>query len=664
MAGAGFQCLEAKGLFVFLAAFLTLILSLCSAANSQPVTIGVSGNNLDVLVSRFVAEATALSPGLQIRVSPTPRPAASVLNDLHAGALGLAIVPLTALRIPSGDALTQPWLYPDAQAVSQTLRSEAAALMSTDIERTGIYAVAYWHTAFSRFARVSPAPSLDSIRGSRVVVGPPGSQAAKVVTELGGNPVIFPSGEVATALLTGAIDSAVVPVDSQFEASRYVDVLRGFVAQPYQPVVTVVLVNKAVWNQLSFEAQLALSDAAKATASVATDMVVAQEGRFRPTVEGSGGMVAVLSSEELNAAQLASTRAWEQENRGGAGFQDQLATALVAARAPAPVAAAGNLPQVEHTVFFVTSRVLENRQDPRLAFSSKGELNRLSFGSAKVTLKSGRRHDSDLDKFSTVDSITHYSGVQEFAAALDAPREDLTLFIHGYYNLFTQAISRGAAIKQDMGVPGPVLVFSWPSEAGLLAYGADEAAIDIARENVRTFIETLDRTISLSRVSVVAHSLGARLLATYVDWADGRVELLQRPKFKHIVLPAADITTDSFRLVHGKLGRAAQKITIYTSENDNALNLSKKIHSKVPVGRPDKADELLILPGMESIDASDVDKSVSFVPFDLKSRHSYVFDKTGGMKDLSQLLAGHAPAARAGLTQQRRNADVYWKLSP
>ena len=214
MTGARFQFLRARNLLVSLTTFSALSLSVCSPTNSQPVTIGVSGNNLDVIVSRFVSEATALSPGLQLRVLWNVSSPTSVLADVRSGALGLAIVPLAALRIPSADALTQPWLYPDAEAVSQALRSEAAALTSAEIEKTGIYAVAYWQTAFSRFARSRPIPSIDGIRGSKVVVGPPGSQAAKVVAELRGNPVILPGGEVATALERGSVDSAVVPVDS------------------------------------------------------------------------------------------------------------------------------------------------------------------------------------------------------------------------------------------------------------------------------------------------------------------------------------------------------------------------------------------------------------------------------------------------------------------
>jgi esterase/lipase superfamily enzyme len=172
----------------------------------------------------------------------------------------------------------------------------------------------------------------------------------------------------------------------------------------------------------------------------------------------------------------------------------------------------------------------------------------------------------------------------------------------------------------------------------------------------------LDRAVSRDRLSIVAHSMGSRLVVNYFDWADGRPELAQAGRLTNLILAASDVALDYFTIHKEKLADAAARVTIYASAHDRALYVSEKLHQGPRLGRA-TPDKLFLDRRMDTVDASSLDKPL--IPgFDLSTeiRHSYMFAKERGVGELKQVLVGREPTARVFLSRHERGERIYWTI--
>ena len=66
-------------------------------------------------------------------------------------------------------------------------------------------------------------------------------------------------------------------------------------------------------------------------------------------------------------------------------------------------------------------------------------------------------------------------------------RHEALLFVHGFNVTFEDAIRRAAQISYDLAFDGPTVVFSWPSQGGMLPldYRRDERNAELSADNLR-----------------------------------------------------------------------------------------------------------------------------------------------------------------------------------
>jgi hypothetical protein len=96
------------------------------------------------------------------------------------------------------------------------------------------------------------------------------------------------------------------------------------------------------------------------------------------------------------------------------------------------------------------------------------------------------------------------------------------------------------------------------------------------------------------------------------------------------------------------LQRLAARITLYESSKDKALVASKKIHGNARAGEP-----LLIIPGLDTIDASSID--TDFLG------HSYFSDNWPLLSDIHSLLfTDELASQRFGLTKFENKDGKYY----
>jgi esterase/lipase superfamily enzyme len=93
----------------------------------------------------------------------------------------------------------------------------------------------------------------------------------------------------------------------------------------------------------------------------------------------------------------------------------------------------------------------------------------------------------------------------------------------------------------------------------------------------------------------------------------------------HLVLAAPDIDADTFKELAAAFQKLSGRVTLYESSKDKALQASRKVH-----GNPRAGEPLLIIPGMDTIDASASD--TDFLA------HSYFSDNWPLLSDIHSLL--------------------------
>lgn len=227
------------------------------------------------------------------------------------------------------------------------------------------------------------------------------------------------------------------------------------------------------------------------------------------------------------------------------------------------------------------------------------------------------------------------------------------VFIHGFNVGFDDAAKRTAQIAYDLNFDGVPIFFSWPSRnsASLTAYEADERNIELSEGTIKRFLIDVLSDTQISNLFVIGHSMGTRGLAKAV----GAIAL-ENPealkKMKAIILAAPDIDTELFkREIAPKLLRAERNITLYASSNDRALSASQRLHGYPRAG--DSGTGLVLLKGMDTIDASNVDTSLL--------GHSYYGDVRTIIDDMHYLIQQSLPVdQRAGLSSIGREPNRYW----
>ena len=241
-----------------------------------------------------------------------------------------------------------------------------------------------------------------------------------------------------------------------------------------------------------------------------------------------------------------------------------------------------------------------------------------------------------------------FATLRDVVAGSDA--QDAFVFVHGYNVTFEEALLRTAQIAYDLKFRGAPICFSWPSQGGVAEYTVDEANVRWATSHLERFLLALKARSGAARIHLIAHSMGNRALTETLQ----RLRATLKPGqtlFHEIVLAAPDVDADTFRDdLAPALLPTANRVTLYASSRDAALQLSRKVHGYPRAG--EAGDGLVVVPGLETVDVSEVSGS-----------HSYIGNNGRVLDDLGALLLRRAKrAAGPGLVAQVLRGLPYWRL--
>jgi esterase/lipase superfamily enzyme len=251
-----------------------------------------------------------------------------------------------------------------------------------------------------------------------------------------------------------------------------------------------------------------------------------------------------------------------------------------------------------------------------------------------------------LWKTTSIEEEAFYEKVR--ASVAQSEMKDAFVFIHGYNVSFEDAARRTGQFAYDLKFVGAPIFYSWPSNGSFADYIKDENNIIWSTPHFETFLDSLSQRIGAERIHIIAHSMGNRAVCEALRALsyDPNLQL----KLTHLVLAAPDIDAGTFSELAATLQKHSARVTLYESSNDKALMASKKLH-----GNPRAGEPLLVMAGMDTIDASAVD--TDFLG------HSYWCEEWVVMSDIHSMLDTDQPAARRfGLTPKENAAGEYFEF--
>jgi esterase/lipase superfamily enzyme len=183
---------------------------------------------------------------------------------------------------------------------------------------------------------------------------------------------------------------------------------------------------------------------------------------------------------------------------------------------------------------------------------------------------------SDGWSVKSVDRLDTGAGAAQ-AFAQTALGRDVLIYVHGYRESFESAAVGAAMLSSGIGFRGASALFTWPSAASTFDYGYDRESALWSRDAFEDLLRALAATQSGGRINIVAHSMGTLLTLETLRMLRADAGEAAMSRIGAVVLAAPDIDIDLFTNGIERLGSDAKKITVISSTNDRALDISSRL---------------------------------------------------------------------------------------
>ncbi len=308
-------------------------------------------------------------------------------------------------------------------------------------------------------------------------------------------------------------------------------------------------------------------------------------------------------------------------------------------------------------IYYATDRARSGKSRPARFYGS-GRANGLDFGIAEVTIPNTHvagaleapsvwrlefspnpaKHVM-LQSITPVEKNSFFSSMRAELAQSGA--NDAFVFVHGYNVSFDAAAKRTAQLAFDMNFKGLPVLYSWPSKGATIGYIPDTAVVRLSGRRLTDFLEELVEQSGATTVHVVAHSMGNRAVTDALELMALRKAPLTKPVFDQIIFAAPDVDKGLFAEMLPTIRPLANRLTLYASEKDWALEASRKLHGSQPRAGQGGDDALA------HVDIDTIDMSILG---DDMLAHSYVANDQSAILDISMLFWRNLdPQKRCGL---------------
>lgn len=154
------------------------------------------------------------------------------------------------------------------------------------------------------------------------------------------------------------------------------------------------------------------------------------------------------------------------------------------------------------------------------------------------------------------------------------------IFVHGFNNRYEDAVYRFAQIVHDSRADVAPILFTWPSRGNVLDYAYDRESTNYSRTQLEEVLRRAAQDPMVGDITIMAHSMGSWLVVEALRQMairDGRVA----PKISNVVLASPDIDVQVFRKQWLEQGPQRPQLTLFVSQDDKALDMSRLIGGDV-----------------------------------------------------------------------------------
>ena len=321
-------------------------------------------------------------------------------------------------------------------------------------------------------------------------------------------------------------------------------------------------------------------------------------------------------------------------------------------------------------VYFGTNRNKTNEDNVNLYFGN--ELDKLQYGSCIINIPKEHTQgkierpskilwlwslSENDEKHITLKKIEEKSEDDFYKWIKDnlpkTEQKSALLFIHGFNTSFAEAAWRTGQIAYDTPFNDLTGFFSWPSSGNKIDYFRDIENADASILHLQKFIEDFIIKTEVKKMHIIAHSMGNRLITCALN------NLVNKTSFKpylkiidQIVLAAPDLDQDVFsNTILPTFKNIGFKRTLYASDKDEALNLSKTLRiGKARLGQG--GEDIFVSEGIDSIDASNVMSE--------GNHHSYIFETKELLMDMNILFEDGWEPKKRRLIDKPKKGLLFW----
>ncbi|MFM0716705.1 alpha/beta hydrolase [Paraburkholderia strydomiana] len=501
------------------------------------------------------------------------------------------------------------------------------------LNRLGIHVMAFWTGDTSIIVSSARIERMSDFKGLAVHV--PESFSSQIfVSENGGKAV--PSAESTRLNL---LNSPSTPVAVQVPLDRYVlsdhimhkNVLLS--GSTFNPVV--VATPEKAWDSLPAVRRSQLEGLIRDVTEAERNDALELANHDIQQLKQQGKNIA-----ELSAAELAAFNQKARQQASVSKAVQAFANASQDVRQASVAQATGTNSSPYAHVLFVTNRNFDDR------FSTSAAGKNLSYGAADVELAYASPNPVVEGANRLIRYLTSGGGVRVdwknvsstpisdsfFNVATQVPTKAPLVFVHGFANDFKDALQGAAWIEWNS--KRPVIVFSWPSIGHVTvdAYHKDQHTADNSEDMLAQFLGQLRKGDDKETdIDIVVHSMGARLLLGALEKIESSDAKAKPPKFRQLLLVAPDVPQAQLHREWPELHKYFKNVgTLYSSDHDRALILSKKFLNVRAVPRAGLAPPVEVEQKIESVFVGDDEFSVT--------GHSYLTANGPAATDIMELL--------------------------
>jgi esterase/lipase superfamily enzyme len=253
-----------------------------------------------------------------------------------------------------------------------------------------------------------------------------------------------------------------------------------------------------------------------------------------------------------------------------------------------------------------------------------------------------------LTKPNSVSADSLSADIRQALMSQEPDERQVLIYLHGFNTTYKEAAQRAASIGYQLKIPTTAF-FSWPSQGGMLKYLTDKDMAQLSEDSIADFILQIAEQSQATKVHLIAHSMGNYALLGAMYRPKMQQAIRDGLRFGQIILAAPDVDTARFRKDAGVFAVIADRVSLYVSDGDVALETSKKLAPGQ--ARAGLRPPVVVIKNIDTIDVSTTNLTAL--------GHSYVSAEVAVLNDMHSLIMHNEPPKKRAYVLPK---DDYWQL--